>query len=171
MGILALAVVGIGGMHIVMLRFQRTDRRGSGSGEAHRVRINPFARTGLASRRRTLQTQSSSSATRLEHEDSPSRDRLMTAWASPLVVEGMPEAKFVKAAKGIDLIVLRKGQWRRRRHGWTITKRSGIDNRSGNWRAYRLNSDLKRVGCRGECLQPQFQQLWIGTPAATSSRV
>jgi hypothetical protein len=34
MGILALAIVGIGGMHIVMLRFQRTDRKSSGSGEA-----------------------------------------------------------------------------------------------------------------------------------------
>jgi len=54
-----------------------------------------------------MKKQSSSSSVRLEHEDLPSRYGLMTAWASALVVEGMPEAKFVKAAKGIELIVLR----------------------------------------------------------------
>jgi hypothetical protein len=41
----------------------------------------------------------------------------MTAWASALVVEGMPEAKLIKATKGIELIVLRQGQWKGRRHG------------------------------------------------------
>jgi hypothetical protein len=66
----------------------------------------------------------------------------MTAWASALVVERMPEAKFVKAAKGIELVVLGQRQWRRRGHECIITKRSGIDNRSANWRAYRLNPDL-----------------------------
>jgi hypothetical protein len=55
----------------------------------------------------------------------------------------MPEAKFVKAAKGIELIVLRQCQCRGRSHGCIITKRSGIDNRSEGWRPYRLNPDLR----------------------------
>jgi hypothetical protein len=40
----------------------------------------------------------------------------MTARASALVVERMPEAKFVKTTKGIELVVLGQRQWRRRGH-------------------------------------------------------
>jgi hypothetical protein len=111
------------------------------SRRAHRVGIKPLARGRGAPGGGALQAHPVAAVFAFEHEKLPPRYFLVATLAEPLVVERMPEAKFVQESQDIEPVIRRKLERRTDRHLSMLSGAPMADNRFAHCRFHQWNPD------------------------------